>query len=431
MASTNRAQLIPLVRDANKNRPAGKKIAVVGRTNEAIAKDLGISLAAQSKKAASGLWDDLERSTHQKSPIADKKLGGARGSRSSAQPAAKKIEKAIRLTPHSVNADSQKKLPPDATPAQKHDAAVDAAKKAVVAIKKDASPPSPKVAIAKSAPPPRKPEASGEQARTALAKLEAKHKEIVEKMQAKQEETTRQARAIAKQSGPKAAKQFFSDEMEVLKQQHSQLEEKVLKKAREILYVNNPSKMEVSATGEFDPHTRKPTGKPMSKDRARTYAEGLSEFKKLVGVPSLDGKTLAVAAIVDPTGKKDRSYYGGKSDRIHLGTKADKAVVIHEAAHWLEEKDPEVHKKVQAFLDKRTKGEEYQRLSDITGNPNYSDKEVAKADKFMRAYMGKKTGAGNSEILSMGLEHMYRDPVGFAKKDPEYFDFIYNLMRGK
>ena len=412
MASTNRAQLIPLVRDANKNRPAGKKIAIVGRTNEAIAKDLGISLSAQSKKAASGLWDDLEKSASQSSQKAVKKVG-VMGS--AVQPVAKKMEKAV--------ADPQKKLPPDAT--------VGAAKKAMVAIAKSAPPPSPKVAIAKSAPPPRKPEATGEQARTALAKLEAKHKEIVEKMQAKQQEALAQARAIAKESGPRSAKQFFSDEMEALKQQHSQLEEKVLRKAREILYVNNPSKMQVSATGEFDPHTRKPTGKPMSKERARAYTEGLSEFKKLVGVSSLDGKTLAVAAIVDPTGKKDRSYYGGKSDRIHMASKADKAVVIHEAAHWLEEKDPEVHKKVQAFLDKRTKGEEYQKLSDITGNSNYSDKEVAKPDKFMRAYMGKKTGAGNSEILSMGLEHMYRDPIGFAKRDPEYFDFIYNLMRGK
>lgn len=38
MASTNRTQLVALARDANKNRPSGKKIAVVGRTNEAIAK---------------------------------------------------------------------------------------------------------------------------------------------------------------------------------------------------------------------------------------------------------------------------------------------------------------------------------------------------------------------------------------------------------
>ena len=212
-------------------------------------------------------------------------------------------------------------------------------------------------------------------------------------MQAKQDETMRQTRAIAKRSGPKAAKDFYTEEMEGLKQQRSELEEKVLKKAREVLYVNNPSKMQVSATGEFDPHTRKPTGKPMSKERARTYAEGISEFRKLVGVPSLDGKTLAVAAIVDPTGKKDRPFYGGKSDRIHMGSKSDQALVIHEAAHWLEEKDPEVHKKVQAFLDKRTRGEEYQKLSDLTGNPNYGDKEIAKPDKFMRAYMGKKTGA--------------------------------------
>jgi hypothetical protein len=31
----------------------------------------------------------------------------------------------------------------------------------------------------------------------------------------------------------------------------------------------------------------------------------------------------------------------------------------------------------------------------------------------------------------MGMEMMYRDPVGFAKKDPEYFAFIHNTLRGK
>jgi hypothetical protein len=28
----------------------------------------------------------------------------------------------------------------------------------------------------------------------------------------------------------------------------------------------------------------------------------------------------------------------------------------------------------------------------------------------------------------MGLEKMYADPVGFAKADPDHFDFTYSIM---
>jgi hypothetical protein len=45
--------------------------------------------------------------------------------------------------------------------------------------------------------------------------------------------------------------------------------------------------------------------------------------------------------------------------------------------------------------------------------------------------MGKKTGWKNSEILSMGMEMMYKAPVDFAKADPEYFAFVYDTLRGK
>ncbi|HLO51384.1 MAG TPA: hypothetical protein VK211_23420, partial [Kamptonema sp.] len=104
----------------------------------------------------------------------------------------------------------------------------------------------------------------------------------------------------------------------------------------------------------------------------------------------------------------------------------------HEAAHWLEESDPVIHEKVQKFFESRTVGEKWQKLSDLTGNSNYGDNEVAKPDKWPKAYMGKKTNSDkNSEILSMGMEMMYRDPVAFAKQDPEYFAFIHNTLRGK
>ncbi len=36
-----------------------------------------------------------------------------------------------------------------------------------------------------------------------------------------------------------------------------------------------------------------------------------------------------------------------------------------------------------------------------------------------------------SEIVSMGVEYMYSRPIEFAAKDPDYFDFMFNLLRGK
>ena len=34
-----------------------------------------------------------------------------------------------------------------------------------------------------------------------------------------------------------------------------------------------------------------------------------------------------------------------------------------------------------------------------------------------------------SEILAMGMEIMYRNPVYLAKNDPDMFDFIYSVVR--
>ena len=46
-------------------------------------------------------------------------------------------------------------------------------------------------------------------------------------------------------------------------------------------------------------------------------------------------------------------------------------------------------------------------------------------------YVGKWYGGNDStEILSMGLDNMMHDPVGFYLADPEHFEFIIRFMRG-
>lgn len=247
----------------------------------------------------------------------------------------------------------------------------------------------------------------------------------------KKQEITKKANEITKAKGKKESRKFFSDnwnaDVEAACKKYENFTANV---AREFLYVDPPSKMRAINGGTVDPKKREKTGS-LNQEQSTKLLTGIMAFKKMVGVDTVDGKNLKMASLDASFGKAaDRSFYGRGS--IYMADKAPVEVVVHEAAHWLEESDPKIHAKVQKFFESRTTGEKWQKLSELTGNSNYGDNEVAKPDKWPKPYMGKKANSDkNSEILSMGMEMMYRDPVGFAKKDPEYFAFIHNTLRGK
>jgi len=69
-------------------------------------------------------------------------------------------------------------------------------------------------------------------------------------------------------------------------------------------------------------------------------------------------------------------------------------------------------------------------ISVLTGKQRYSSHERARPDDFIDPYMGKDYGRRSTEIVSMGLEYMYADAAYFAQRDPEYFDFMFALLRG-
>lgn len=110
---------------------------------------------------------------------------------------------------------------------------------------------------------------------------------------------------------------------------------------------------------------------------------------------------------------------------------SDKETLIHEIGHHIEHCDPLIAKACQIFLKERTKKEKTaQRLSVITGKKHFTDDEVSKPDKFHDPYMGKiYPGNKSTEILSMGMQLFYSDPIAFAKKDPMTFDFVYAVLR--
>ena len=108
-------------------------------------------------------------------------------------------------------------------------------------------------------------------------------------------------------------------------------------------------------------------------------------------------------------------------------------VVIHELGHWLEHKNADIHAETLDFFARRTQGFPLETMAKLTGNRSYKSSEKAYSDNFIDAYMGKLykqlSDQYATEILSMGLEYMYNDPVKLATDDPDMFDFIYSVVR--
>jgi SPP1 gp7 family putative phage head morphogenesis protein len=123
-----------------------------------------------------------------------------------------------------------------------------------------------------------------------------------------------------------------------------------------------------------------------------------------------------------------RAYH--RSGEVFVAPTDGVKVLVHELGHAVDHAHPSYVQRAIAYRETRTVGETWQRLRDITGNTSYRLDEVAKCDRFIDCYMGKNYGTRSTEILSMGLEYMYDDPVGFAQKDPTTFDFIFRLMKG-
>ncbi len=58
---------------------------------------------------------------------------------------------------------------------------------------------------------------------------------------------------------------------------------------------------------------------------------------------------------------------------------------------------------------------------------------MTRPDHFFHPYCGKKyerNGIVTTEILSMGAERLYNDPIAFFNEDQDYFNFIVTTLRG-
>ena len=135
----------------------------------------------------------------------------------------------------------------------------------------------------------------------------------------------------------------------------------------------------------------------------------------------------------DAKGKPTRAHYNEKAKTCFIDPKSGDGVVVHELGHHLEASNPAIHQAAMAFLNERRQKDKHYKMEKLTKlRPQcaYRDDEVAFKDKFIDPYIGKDYRGTATEVISMGLQYMYSDPVKLATEDPDYFRFLYRTLRG-
>lgn len=124
--------------------------------------------------------------------------------------------------------------------------------------------------------------------------------------------------------------------------------------------------------------------------------------------------------------KYNRANY--TSGRISLRPESDAGVAVHEYGHHLGQRT-DADSFGMEFVEKRALPG-YVPLRRLTGIGDYREDEVAKPDRFTSSYVGKHYEGGHTEVISIGVESVFRDPVDFYRQDREHFLLTVFVMRG-
>lgn len=134
-----------------------------------------------------------------------------------------------------------------------------------------------------------------------------------------------------------------------------------------------------------------------------------------------------------------KHHYEHGISTIHLADSDGARTAVHELGHAIEVQMPGALAAARDFLAHRVKGQTLKQLKKLFPKRGFRLGEFGRDDDFGRFwgpgsveawYVGKSYGHQATEIISMGLEALYIDPVGFATKDPEYCKFILGILDG-
>lgn len=133
------------------------------------------------------------------------------------------------------------------------------------------------------------------------------------------------------------------------------------------------------------------------------------------------------------------------NNRIRLHPSAGdltSATVWHEYGHAIEHANPGITELTNTLRDVRGAGAKLRTLNEIEGHDSYDEHEKAYlADgggpanrpwKKSGSYAGKWYGhQGSTEVLAMGAQHLYDDPIGFLAVDPTHAHLTIAALTGQ
>ena len=175
---------------------------------------------------------------------------------------------------------------------------------------------------------------------------------------------------------------------------------------------------------------------PIVSPRALTidgkYVTFLGSNEKDGGIP-LNGISLAIGAEMgrfsSAYDKKVSSNFDADQMRVLLKQELQRRAV-HEYSHYIEMVSPEISGMMQDFLDRRTKGAAIRKLADAYPNRGFNQDEYFKDGGFIDGYIGRLNGRSSTEVFSMGMENLFKDPVNFLQQDPDHFGVIVAALKG-
>lgn len=194
--------------------------------------------------------------------------------------------------------------------------------------------------------------------------------------------------------------------------------------AFEVLYLKPEDRVKLAVETKFP--AAKQAGEWLQKMMAKVH--GLN--------PKVGSGTDAVKA--QAVGGARRAYYG-RGSAVHGSRSTTVDTWAHELGHAVEELG-EIHELAKGFLHSRCQGESPTSLRKLFKGSGYRADEYGREDKWQ--WMATLKGNASSswyvgkhydeftEVISMGVEILYTDPVGFATADPEYFRFIIGVLHG-
>ncbi len=125
----------------------------------------------------------------------------------------------------------------------------------------------------------------------------------------------------------------------------------------------------------------------------------------------------------------ERSEFDPDANTLRIGRGADELTVVHEMMHAVEEHDPEFLEAEREYFERRTEGRRLVRLRRLTGNGAYGIDETAfdVGSACLDPYVFKDYGGDGYELMSMGVETLYRSPSAYLR-DIEMLKWVLSMM---